>query len=166
MVRAVLTGQEELCECVAEKVDLLGEETREMILLDSVVGLDVQHLLSRLLRSEERGREVNDMKSSTGRLAAEADGTRITPYGAIRDDSVAAVQMRLKERPGIRQQFGMRLCRRNGREKDMYLNILRMRQCLSQPRRIRAAARRAPWHGEVRFLHGLRERHQEVPYVP
>ena len=52
MVRAVLTGQEELCECVAEKVDLLGEESREVILLDGIVGLDVEHLLRRLLRGE------------------------------------------------------------------------------------------------------------------
>ena len=95
MVRAVLTGQEELCECVAEEVDLLGEESREMILLDGVVGLDVEHLLCRLLRGEKRGREVDDMESSACRLAAKADGTGITSYGAVRDDSVAAVQMRI-----------------------------------------------------------------------
>ena len=94
MVRAVLTGNEELRERVTEEVDLLGEESREVILLDGVVGLDVEHLLRRFLRGEERGREVNDMEPSAYRLAVEADGTGIPSYGAVRDDSVATVQMR------------------------------------------------------------------------
>ena len=127
MVHAVLAGHEELRESVTEEIDLLGEKTREMILLNGVVGLDVEHLLRRLLRGEQRGREVDDMEPSASWLAAETDGTRISSNGAVCDESVATVQMCFKERPWIRQQFGMRLCRRDGREQDMYRYILGMR---------------------------------------
>ena len=73
MVRAVLAGQEELLERVGEEVDLLGEETREVILLDGVVGLDVEHLLRRFLRGEKCGRKVDDLEPPVGRLATEAN---------------------------------------------------------------------------------------------
>ena len=67
VVRAALAWHEELRQRVTEEIDLLGEDAREMIFLNGVVGLDVQNLLRRLLRSEKRGRHVDDMQSPISR---------------------------------------------------------------------------------------------------
>jgi hypothetical protein len=85
VIAAIFAIYEKLHERIAEEVDLLGEEAREVVFLNGIIGLDVQYLLRRLLRGEKRCREIDDLEPSACRLA---HATIQPPRNRMRDTLV------------------------------------------------------------------------------